>query len=139
MNSCRPLSVLDITIGIRHLIFTEDYGWLGRLIEPLSLYKILEPDPLKNDGVTIIGYNELNKNRLEQFQYDPYIGRAMKLEGAYEYLNKNSVSRFSSSSSSSEQQPATSNECRDSPSYRGPLCNYTQRDQISTSGDIRLR
>uniref|UniRef100_A0A1A9ZKX7 Uncharacterized protein n=1 Tax=Glossina pallidipes TaxID=7398 RepID=A0A1A9ZKX7_GLOPL len=73
------LSVLGITIGHRHLVFTTDYGWLGRLIEPLSIHKTLEPDPPKNDGVTIIDYNELNENHLEQFQYDPYTGRAVNM------------------------------------------------------------
>lgn len=71
------MSVLGITIGKRHLVFTTDYGWLGRLIEPLSIYKTLDSDPPKNKCITIIDYNELNKNHLEQFQYDPYTGRAV--------------------------------------------------------------
>lgn len=78
------VTLLDLGMdknNMEHLIFTTEYGWPGRLVEPLIVYKelgALHPD------AKIVDFDELNKNRLIQFKYDSY---GQRLMDEYEFLN----------------------------------------------------
>lgn len=79
------LSDLGITKEKSHLFFTTEYGWPGRLVEPIILYKpITDPDALHKDF-------SYGKNYLPQFQLDAYGRRVFdeyELIGTYAMLRK---------------------------------------------------
>ena len=77
--SLKDLGIVDA--GLKHLIWTTAYGWPGRLVEPLIIYKelgLLQPD------VKIVDYEEINKKRLPQFQYAPF---GYRITDEYEVLH----------------------------------------------------
>lgn len=82
VNPHLTLKDLGITdAGLKHLIFTTEYGWPGRLVEPLIVYQelgSLHPD------VKVVDFNDLNKNKLQQFKIDSY---GMRLVDEYDLLD----------------------------------------------------
>lgn len=62
LNPNLKLSDLGITNEMPDLIFTTEYGWPGRLVLPLILYK-----PIYSNQTTI-DYENINKKRLPQFK-----------------------------------------------------------------------
>lgn len=79
------LDMLGITADKQHLIFTTEFGYPGRLVEPLIITRNI---PIQSD-ILSMNYEEINRQRLPQFQYDTATGR-MKSD-PYEILN---ISRF---------------------------------------------
>lgn len=82
VNPHVTLTQLGITdASLKHLIFTTEYGWPGRLVEPLIVYQSVgnvQPD------VKIVDYDELNKTKLYQFKCDSY---GLRLTDEYDFLN----------------------------------------------------
>ena len=80
------LTDLGITAENRHLIFTTQYGYPGRLVEPLLVYSGVE-------DVLPIDYEKLNEGRLPQFKYDPLTGRRVideyEILGIYKVIREN--------------------------------------------------
>lgn len=69
----------------KHCIFTTEYGYPGRLIEPLA----------QNTGWagSTVDYGKLNEGRLHQFKYDPETGQRLideyEIYGIYQYIRSN--------------------------------------------------
>lgn len=81
------VSLLDLgfTENMKHCIFTTEYGYPGKLVEPLA-------SGLNMTG-NLIDYNVRNKDRLHQFKYDIYTGRRLideyEIYGIYKYIRSN--------------------------------------------------
>lgn len=85
-NPNLKLSELGIKPGCMHLIFTTEYGWPGKLVEPLMIYRnpsVLDtfydehkwtkkPTREEQSNYTVIrvDYAALNEKLLPQFRYD---------------------------------------------------------------------
>lgn len=82
INPYVTLTDLGITNpGLKHLIFTTEHGWPGRLVEPLIVYQelgSLQPD------VDIVDFDAINKHRIRHFKMDSYGWRDVD---EYEFLN----------------------------------------------------
>lgn len=92
INPHVTLTDLGITSpGLKHLIFTTEYGWPGRLVEPLIVYQEIgniQPD------VKIVDFNEFNKNKLIQFKYDSFGQRLVDeydFLSIYKHINQNAL------------------------------------------------
>ncbi len=87
------LKDLGITSETRHLIFTTEYGWPGRLVEPLIVYKTINPNAPIDDPISIykiVDYS-VGSKLLPQFRYDEYGRRESDeydLIGSYDMLRK---------------------------------------------------
>lgn len=81
------VSLLDLgfTEDMKHCIFTTEYGYPGKIVEPKSSGK--------NVTGNIIDYAEKNKNRLYQFKYDEKTGQRFldeyEVYGIYKYIRAN--------------------------------------------------
>lgn len=79
------LTDLGFTEDMKHCIFTTQYGYPGKLVEPKASGK--------NMTGNIIDYEELNKGRLYQFQYDVATGQRYideyEIYGIYKYIREN--------------------------------------------------
>lgn len=87
INPNVSLTDLGFTADTKHCIFTTQYGYPGKLVEPLdSDIKILSHD-------NVIDYDELNKNRLPQFKYNTKTGQRIideyEIFGVYKYIRDN--------------------------------------------------
>lgn len=81
-NPNLTLEDLGITEDTRHLIFTTEYGWPGRLVEPLLVYQ----SPSTNHQTVSFAYG---KDLLPQFRIDQHGRREFdeyELLGVYEML-----------------------------------------------------
>ena len=81
------VSLLDLgfTEDMKHCIFTTEYGYPGKIVEPKGSGK--------NVTGNIIDYAEKNKNRLYQFKYDEMTGQRIideyEIYGIYKYIRTN--------------------------------------------------
>lgn len=68
-NPDLTLSDLGITREKSHLIFTTEYGWPGRLVEPLIVYDSVSPTP----DVMVVDFSEFSSpNIVPQLRKDKY-------------------------------------------------------------------
>ena len=78
------LEDLGIPLEHLHLIFTTEYGGVGRLVEPLLIYQHISDYP--------VDYEKRNKGRLPQFQYDAMTGQRIideyEMMGLYKYIRE---------------------------------------------------
>lgn len=89
------LSLVDlgITRDKLHLIFTTEFGWPGRLVEPLILVKeIITPSAENIDEIITRDYNLVNKYRPPHLQVNPTTGKryndSFDLLEMYKYINE---------------------------------------------------
>lgn len=79
------LKDLGFTEDMKHCIFTTEYGYPGKIVEPLASGK--------NVTGNLIDYEERNKNRLNQFKYDVKTGWRIideyEILGIYKYIRSN--------------------------------------------------
>lgn len=81
------VSLLDLgfTEDMKHCIFTTQYGYPGKLVEPLASGKQFTDQQ--------VDYAKLNEGRLYQFRYDIQTGQRLIDEyaafGIYDYLRRN--------------------------------------------------
>lgn len=85
-NPDLSLADLGITRDKLHLIFTTEFGWPGRLVEPLILTKEIDNNVMQRDFV------QLNKFRPAHLQVNPTTGRryndSFDLLEIYKYINE---------------------------------------------------
>lgn len=85
INPNVSLTDLGFTEDMKHCIFTTQYGYPGKLVEPLASGKNLTGN--------LIDYAKLNENRLYQFKYDIYTGQRLldeyAIQGIYKYIRSN--------------------------------------------------
>lgn len=85
------VSLLDLGFreDMKHCIFTTEYGYPGKLVEPLASGK--------NMTGNVIDYAKLNKNRLYQFRYNEQTGQRIideyAIYGIYQYLRSNPTNK----------------------------------------------
>ncbi|WBR61443.1 baculoviridae P74 like protein [Drosophila suzukii associated hytrosavirus 1] len=85
------VSLLDLGFkeDMKHCIFTTEYGYPGKLVEPLASGKKLTDQQ--------VDYAARNKNRLHQFKYDEKTGQRLIDEYAiydiYKYIRSNPTKR----------------------------------------------
>lgn len=79
------LTDLGFTENQKHCIFTTEYGYPGKLVEPLAFGK--------NTTGNLVDYEQRNVGRLHQFKYDVMTGRRVfdeyEIYGIYKYLRSN--------------------------------------------------
>lgn len=81
------VSLLDLgfTENMKHCIFTTQYGYPGKLVEPLASGKNLTGN--------LVDYAKLNEGRLYQFSYDESTGQRLideyEIYGIYKYIRSN--------------------------------------------------
>lgn len=82
INPNLTLKDLGITNpGLKHLIFTTEHGWPGRLVEPLIVYQELGS---LQSNVDVVDFDNINKQKLKQFKTDSY---GWRIIDEYEFLN----------------------------------------------------
>lgn len=93
------VSLLDLgfTENLKHGIFTTQYGYPGKIVEPLAF--------VRDQSITgnVVDYEKLNQGRLYQFRYDIYTGQRLideyEIYGIYKYIRSNPTqNQFSSKS-----------------------------------------
>lgn len=103
-NPDLTLADLGITgARLKHMIFTTEYGWPGRLVEPLIVYQSVggRAPSLPPSDVMTVDYVALNKNKLAQFQTDSYGVRLTDeydIVNIYRAINENAVKKASATS-----------------------------------------
>lgn len=79
------LTDLGFTEDMKHCIFTTQYGYPGKIVEPKASGK--------NVTGNLIDYAALNKNRLHQFRYNIETGQRLideyEIYGIYKYIRSN--------------------------------------------------
>lgn len=90
-NPNLSLADLGITKSTLHLIFTTEYGWPGRLVEPL----IITREPTTNPDIIVRDYAKINEYRPLHLQVDPNTGRRLNdsfdLLDIYRYINEDAL------------------------------------------------
>lgn len=97
------LADLGISRDNLHLIFTTEYGWPGRLVEPLILTRAPSSPLIKR-----VDYSKLNLHRPLHLQVDPATGRrlndAYDLLGIYKYINEDALLRAAASTDTKQEE-----------------------------------
>lgn len=96
INPDVSLKDLGFTEDMKHCIFTTEYGYPGKIVEPLASGR-------PNITGNTIDYAARNKNKLPLFQYDIRTGRRLideyEFYGIYKYIRENpSKMEFNSNS-----------------------------------------
>lgn len=104
INPNVTLSDLGITgPELQHMIFTTEFGWEGRLVEPFIIVRDVGLIP----GAIVRNFGDLNKQRLRQFRYNEYGRREVD---EYEYLGLYQAVNAAAASSYDEDKPLSSSE-----------------------------
>lgn len=107
-NPDLSLADLGISKDKLHLIFTTEYGWPGRLVEPLILTKEIGPGTQQQiaDGVEARDFKLVNQHRPNHLQINPATGKrysdSFDLLEIYKYINESATVNLDSTAASRE-------------------------------------